>query len=227
MNQDKSTFFKSAFKTVYFAVFLVATVRVVWQAKYFSVNTTDAWDTIIFNILNIAFLVLIGFHTIRLYFTLEMLDEEKYLFENFFLNANGFQRILELFLRWGIIGVVSYKFIDWTGGEDIQTYLLILYGLLFLWGLLVLTFNPSMSYLRISIPGLILAAFLFLMGNNTNSVAGWSIVIFAGSFVIAYDLRSDIKKNWTIHYKIYISMALAEFTETITSKKDDTTKNKK
>lgn len=217
---------RSAFKSIYLVVFLITTYHIVFNAPgSFDVNGSSQLDMRIFRAVSTIFLILVGIHSVRLYITLEMLDTEEYLFEKFFDGAKRIQKLLEFISRCAIIGVVSYKFISWSGGKDIHRYLFALYLSMLIWGMVVLSFRPyKETYLSISIYGLLISGVLFFLSDKSirawfsklwpdsslftdesihNSVAVWSLAIAFFCFFFARDIFTDIRKNGAI-YSSYV-----------------------
>ena len=146
-----------------------------------------------------------------------MLDDEDFIFENFFLNVKGWQRTLEFIIRMVIISIVSYKIIEWKEVSQLSTYLKWLYGSLVAWGILVKTFKPfSKTYLLISVSGLAVAYFMdILMKFEINeSVGVWILFLFIVIVLIMIDVGTDIKKNKE-KYLSYFKTIFADMTNLI------------
>lgn len=219
-NIEHGTFLKSAFKIVYLGAFGMAIYQICSHAENFKVLGQNNLDNRIFSWLNIGFIWILGFfHNLRLYITLEMLEDEDFIFENFFVNANKFQRFLEFICRVVIVSVVSLKIYRWSGSEDLSQYMLYLYSALFVWGVVVGTFDfknwkhwLKNTYLPISIFGLGFALSMRIMVNLklNESVAAWSIFTFILVIFLIVDIVIDYRKNHS-QYKLYGKTFIKDF----------------
>lgn len=206
------TFLKSAFKIVYFVAFILTTFEICSQADKFKVAGMNDIDNSLFHYLNMVFVWIIGLHTIRLYITIEMLDDKDFIFLNFFDSANRWQKISEFIIRTIIIGIVSYKLVKWNGSENLNNYLLWLYTALFAWGIIVWTFRSFKdTYLLISGAGLFIS-----LGMNWlikirlfQSVAVWSVILLIAIVLIGIDVVIDYNKNKN-NYKLYFTSILTD-----------------
>lgn len=183
------------------------------QADAFQVSGLNGLDNSLFLGINKILIWIIGLHNIRLYITLEMLDDEDFIFENFFTNANRLQRFLEFVIRIVIVGIVSLKIIKWSASDDLPNYMFWLYLSLLSWGVVVGTFDLKNwkhwfknTYLLISIFGLLFAMsskYMIQLQIN-DSVLVWGIVLFTFLILIIADVIIDLYKNWG-QYNLYFT----------------------
>ncbi|HHT9122668.1 MAG TPA: hypothetical protein ACFYEF_07335 [Candidatus Wunengus sp. YC63] len=142
----------SAIKTFYFLVFFSAGVTFFfpfftkisdfWNALPSKPNTR--WDAIFFTVALVIFYIVIFFHFIRLYITLELLEDPTTDFHKIFIYPLGNKaRFAEQIIRFLLILCVSFKIIDLfkhllvtievNTNPDLSKYILVLYVVLLLW----------------------------------------------------------------------------------------------
>jgi len=132
------------------------------------------------------FVAAVSLHSARLYITLEMLEERRKPFEDFFGNQQGIAKDLEFVMRVAMVLIVTNKAIGrWNTISDIFWYLLALYGSLTIWSgiaIVGLKLPWKQSYGGISIFGFLGAAFLLLIHTtlperNVNLLTGATLFV--------------------------------------------------
>jgi hypothetical protein len=182
---------KSAFKWIYLLIFLYATYTVavgLTPELLKSIKSGGEIDDQLFA--GALIVVLIGgilLHSIRVYFTFEMVEHRHPLFDHLLgqLHSSGTRiRTLEFVFRFCIISIVTYK--AWGSLADfggVCAYLKLLYGALLLWSLLVFLF--VLEYNVLTDWAGIRANWKSIL-NHWNASYGW-IAVFG--FVFAWILE--------------------------------------
>ena len=129
----------SVFRAVYFFLFVYTIISIfshsvtVFNAESIrsiaGQGNKQDWYYLLF-----AFGSVVAIHLMRIYVTLEMLEEGEYFFLGWYDNMKGVRKTFEYLIRIGIVGIVSLKLIkQFSSIHGLAIYLSILYFLLLLW----------------------------------------------------------------------------------------------
>jgi hypothetical protein len=192
----------SAIRFTYFLVFLFATANVLltgwgtYMPREWGQIMRGHWDILTFPILIPVFILAVSLHGLRLYLTLEMLEDKHPPFDNYLENLTGWRRDLEFFTRVAIVLVVTYKAGTWGNLSDVLLYLVLLYTALMVWstvGVVFLGLGWKQSYFKMSFIGCAASYLLYFLPRDDTHLS----LLFVSFFIytILHTLLADFREN--------------------------------
>jgi hypothetical protein len=203
MSEDTGSFgydTKSAFQAFYFAIFGYAVIEVVRSLILGANPAVDQLKTMLpaaeftkalpyLTWLYMAFFATFALHLVRIYVTLELMEEEYNTFSGFHQEYGRTGRIWDFCLRLAIVTILTLEVIRVRDFDGFLQFILYFYVALVFWGILALLVGKKEfsgeSFLRSSLAGLI-AVLVVLYGRDY-----WMILnIFAAAMtaLLGFDL---------------------------------------
>jgi hypothetical protein len=208
---------KSAFQAFYFVVFLIANVQVsmtlggggnpikakltellqiLSNTDFSSDFLTVAW---VLNVIFWLFAAVFSLHLVRIYITLELMEEPDGGFEKFFDSYPRNARILDFVTRCLIVALVTLKVFKPISFASFLDFFCLFYFTLTLWGLVACLAGKRPvreCFLISSLSGLVVAACLRFLAWNWMLLA---LILVAATVALGCDLVLT-KKGSIFHY---------------------------
>lgn len=204
---------RSAFQLIYFALFVWTVGELVLRAVTFDfgvnrqqLSPADDWFV---SIVYWLFLASVSFHILRLYVTMEFLEEEEAFFNGFFDNMDWKILLPEFIFRFGVISVITLKFYYPDGFGDLFGFLTALYFSMSLWSLwmwLAGKKERSAVFLGPSLAGLVgSAAAWTALPTISREQANIPLVVFmlAAFLYLTYSLWTHFRESWRDYRDAY------------------------
>lgn len=196
---------KSAFQAVYLAVFIAAVVSVCtsiintpmaalypFEELFASIQSENSQDVFLLRIALIdapkwVFAFVVSAHFIRIYLTIEMLEDEEGLFPRYYESFGGVGRAFEFIARLLIVAIVSLKVFPIESLNDLSSFLVIFYAATLAWSTVAIHLGKKKrtdSFLISSLVGFLFSIALYFTDRMVAiNDAPWlaSIIVLWGA----------------------------------------------
>jgi hypothetical protein len=204
---------RSAFQFVYLAVFGNTIISLLGKAIAFDFGLEDsqlsATDNQLAYWVYIAFLVTISLHILRLYITMEFLEEEEAFFGSFYDGMRWYITLPEFVLRSLIIATVTLKLYSPESFGGIFGFLATLYGAMSAWSLwvwLVAGKPRDQVFLTSSLAGLIgCAAIWYILPSVLQDKSYVTLTLFMAVTLVfvGQSVVRHFYKYWGEYVNVY------------------------
>jgi hypothetical protein len=204
---------RSAFQAVYFYIFAKTAFEIFAQAVSFETGiqafNLGGPDKILASFVYPFFLIVVGIHILRLYVTMEMIEDEEGFFEGFYNNLGWKTMLFEWILRISISALVTLKTFAIDSLEGLIRFLFFLYMTMFLWSLFMRIFARKSNkevFLWSSLSGLFgTTCIVVLISYNEITEIAVTVLVFmlGGGGFLAYDITTQFYQNWKSYKDVY------------------------
>jgi hypothetical protein len=199
-------YLRSAFQFSYLLIFLWAVVQLVRvvitgenpisnQMNRVSqlINKVDGGGFWLFDSLSYAvnaFCILFAAHLVRIYITLESMEDQEGHYSGFYDSFSPIGRFLEFIVRVAIIAIISLKVIPLGTFSAFSWFVFTFYTSLTVWSVLALTQKKSAgeAFLWSSIAGLLFSIILIVLDYHAYLWQEATVSLWIASVLLAYDL---------------------------------------